>query len=119
MSINTSDRGRVLIVDDDRKILDLFVELLELEGYEIATAVDGSEAFDLAIKFHPDVVVSDVVMPQVGGLELCRHLKEDPRTAYIPVLLVSGRIPSNDAGIEGLQRAPTITSIFHSEMKNC
>jgi PAS domain S-box-containing protein len=102
MSINTSDRGRVLIVDDDRKILDLFVELLELEGYEIATAVDGSEAFDLAISFHPDVVVSDVVMPQVGGLELCRHLKEDPRTAYIPVLLVSGRIPSNDAGIEGL-----------------
>jgi DNA-binding response OmpR family regulator len=102
MSINTSDRGRVLIVDDDRKILDLFVELLELEGYEIATAVDGSEAFDLAISFHPDVVVSDVVMPQVGGIELCRHLKEDPRTAYIPVLLVSGRIPSNDAGIEGL-----------------
>src|SRR6185295_14034817 len=102
MSINTSDRGRVLIVDDDRKILDLFVELLELEGYEIATAIDGSEAFDLAISFHPDVVVSDVVMPQVGGLELCRHLKEDPRTAYIPLLLVSGRIPSNDAGIEGL-----------------
>src|SRR6185436_13618870 len=102
MSINTSDRGRVLIVDDDRKILDLFVELLELEGYEIATAVDGSEAFELAISFDPDVVVSDVVMPGVGGLELCRHLKEDPRTAYIPVLLISGRIPSDDAGIDGL-----------------
>ncbi|HEU4837277.1 MAG TPA: PAS domain S-box protein [Pyrinomonadaceae bacterium] len=102
MSINTSDRGRVLIVDDDRKILDLLVELLEIEGYEIASAVDGSEALDLAISFKPDVVVSDVVMPEVGGLELCRHLKEDPRTAYIPVLLISGRIPSNDAGIEGL-----------------
>jgi DNA-binding response OmpR family regulator len=102
MSINTSDRGRVLIVDDDRKILDLLVELLEIEGYEIATALDGLEAFDLAISFSPNVVVSDVVMPQIGGLELCRHLKEDPRTAYIPVLLISGRIPSNDAGIEGL-----------------
>ena len=102
MSITTSDRGRVLIVDDDRKILDLLVELLQLEGYEIATALDGSEAFDLAIAFDPDVVVSDVVMPVVGGLELCRHLKEDPRTAYIPVLLISGRIPSDDAGIEGL-----------------
>jgi PAS domain S-box-containing protein len=102
MSINTSNRGRVLIVDDDRKILDLLVELLEIEGYEIATAVDGSQAFELAISFGPDVVVSDVVMPQVGGLELCRLLKNDPRTAYIPVLLVSGRIPSNDAGIEGL-----------------
>src|SRR5215217_3206829 len=102
MTINTSDRGRVLIVDDDRKILDLLVELLQLEGYEISTAVDGLEAFDLAISFDPDVVVSDVVMPELGGLELCRHLKEDPRTAYIPVLLISGRRPANDAGIEGL-----------------
>jgi len=102
MSINNSERGRVLIVDDDRKILDLLVELLQIEGYEIATALDGSEAFELAISFDPDVVVSDVVMPVVGGLELCRHLKEDPRTAYIPVLLISGRIPSDDAGIEGL-----------------
>src|SRR5215211_1636864 len=102
MSINTSERGRVLIVDDDRKILDLLVELLQVESYEIATAIDGSEAFDLAISFDPDVVVSDVVMPVLGGLELCRQLKDDPRTAYIPVLLISGRIPSDDAGIEGL-----------------
>src|SRR5215217_3571615 len=102
MTINTSDRGRVLIVDDDRKILDLLVELLQLEGYEIATAIDGSEAYNLAVSFDPDVVVSDVVMPEVGGLELCRHLKEDPRTAYIPVLLVSGQLPSNESGIEGL-----------------
>src|SRR5215217_6652859 len=102
MSITTSDRRRVLIVDDDRKILDLLLELLQVEGYEIVTARDGSEAFELAISFNPDVVVSDVVMPVVGGLELCRHLKEDPRTAYIPVLLISGRITSDDAGIEGL-----------------
>jgi CheY-like chemotaxis protein len=100
MSNNTSDRGRVLIVDDDRKILDLLVELLQLEGYEIATATDGKEAVELCIGFGPDVVVSDVVMPVLGGLELCRRLKEDPRTAYIPVLLISGRIPSYDAGIE-------------------
>ena len=97
MSINTSDRGRVLIVDDDRRILDLLVELLQLEGYEVATAADGAEAIELSIGFAPDVVVSDVVMPVVGGLELCRRLKEDPRTAYIPVLLISGRIPSDDA----------------------
>jgi PAS domain S-box-containing protein len=102
MGINTSERGRVLIVDDDRKILDLLVELLQLEGYTIATAVDGLDAFGLAISFAPDVVVSDVVMPEVGGLELCRRLKNDQRTAYIPVLLISGRIPSDDAGIEGL-----------------
>ena len=102
MSISTSERGRVLIVDDDRKIRDLLVDLLKLEGYEIATAPDGSEAIDLARSFEPDVVVSDVVMPRVGGLELCRRLKDDPRTAYIPVLLISGLISFEDAGLEGL-----------------
>ena len=101
-NISTSDRGRVLIVDDDRKILDLLVELLELEGYEVSTATDGAEAIDLALSFGPDIVVSDVVMPVVGGLELCRRLKEDPRTAYVPVLLISGRIASDEADIEGL-----------------
>ncbi|HKG79370.1 MAG TPA: response regulator, partial [Pyrinomonadaceae bacterium] len=92
MSISTSDRGRVLIVDDDRKILDLLVDLLELEGYVVTTAADGAEAIDLALSFHPDIVVSDVVMPLVGGLELCRRLKEDSRTTDVPVLLISGLI---------------------------
>src|SRR5829696_3062883 len=102
MSISTSERGRVLIVDDDRKIRDLLVDLLELEGYEVSTAPDGAEAIDLALSFDPNIIVSDVVMPVVGGLELCRRLKEDPHTAYVPVLLISGLIPSDDAGIEGL-----------------
>ena len=102
MNNSTSERGRVLIVDDDQRILDLLVELLELEGYEVASAQDGAEAFDLAHSFDPDVVVSDVVMPVLGGLELCRQLKEDQRTAYIPVLLISGIRKSDDAGMEGL-----------------
>jgi PAS domain S-box-containing protein len=102
MTTSSSERGRILIVDDDRKILDLLLDLLQLEGYEVATAVDGSEAIDLALSFNPDIVVSDVVMPQVSGLELCRRLKEDPRSAYVPVLLISGLATSDDANIEGL-----------------
>src|SRR5690349_6211681 len=102
MTNSTSERGRVLIVDDDRKILDLLVDLLELEGYEITAATDGAEALELAHSCDPDVVVSDVVMPVVGGLELCRRLKDDQRTAYIPVLLISGIRKADDAGIEGL-----------------
>src|SRR5689334_19623019 len=102
MTSSTSERGRILIVDDDRKILDLLLDLLKIEGYEIATATDGAEAIDLALSFNPDIVVSDVVMPHVDGLELCRRLKEDPRTAYVPVLLISGLATSDEAGIEGL-----------------
>src|SRR5678816_2420037 len=102
MTSSSSDRGRILIVDDDRKILDLLLDLLEVEGYEVATAVDGAQAIDLALSFNPDIVVSDVIMPNVGGLELCRRLKENPRTAYVPVLLISGLATSDEAGIEGL-----------------
>jgi PAS domain S-box-containing protein len=102
MRTSTSERGRVLIVDDDRRILDLLVDLLELEGYEIETALNGAQAIELAHSFAPDLVVSDVVMPVVGGLELCRRLKEDILTVNVPVLLISGLIPANDAGIEGL-----------------
>ena len=102
MTTSSSDRGRILIVDDDRKILDLLLDLLALEGYQVATAGDGSEAIDLARSFNPDIVISDVVMPNVSGLELCRRLKEDARTAYVPVLLISGLATSDDANIEGL-----------------
>ena len=102
MRTSSSERGRVLIVDDDRRILDLLVDLLELEGYEISTALDGAQAIEQARSLRPDLIVSDVVMPVVGGLELCRRLKEDARTADIPVMLISGLIPSGDGGIEGL-----------------
>lgn len=102
MSTSSSERGRVLIVDDDRRILDLLVDLLELEGYEVAPAINGAEGVNLARSFAPDVVISDVVMPVVGGLELCRRLKQDPKTASIPVLLISGIRKADEAGMEGL-----------------
>ena len=102
MSTSTSDRGRVLIVDDDQRVLELLVDLLELEGYAIASALDGAEGADLAHSFGPDVVISDVVMPRVNGLELCRRLKQNPQTASIPVLLISGIRKADEAGIEGL-----------------
>src|SRR6185503_3709152 len=103
MSTSTSERGRVLIVDDDQRVLELLVDLLKLEGYEVATAGDGAEGCELVHSFGPDVVLSDVVMPRVNGLELCRRVKQDPRTASIPVLLISGLRKADDAGIEGLQ----------------
>ena len=102
MSTSTSDRGRVLIVDDDQNVLELLVDLLELEGYAVASASDGAEGFDLAQSFAPDVVVSDVVMPRVNGIELCRRLKQEPQTSSIPVLLISGIRKADEAGIEGL-----------------
>lgn len=98
----SSEQHRVLIVDDDRKVLDLLIELLEQEGYQVIEATDGGRALELALSSDPDVVISDVVMPVLGGVELCRRLKQDVRTASIPVLLISGICQSAEDNITGL-----------------
>ena len=102
MNTTSSDRGRVLIVDDNQTVLDLLVDLLTEEGYRVSAATDGSQGLSLAVSFLPDVVLSDVVMPGLDGLELCRRLKDDLRTTNIPILLMSGLRRSDDDGIVGL-----------------
>ena len=96
------EKSRVLIVNDDQKVLALLSELLEYEGYEIACASNGGSALEVAKTFVPDVVISDVVMPVLNGIELCRRLKADPQTAPIPVLLISGQRNEPDDTVEGL-----------------
>src|SRR5882762_6569997 len=102
MRTASADRRNVLIVDDDQKVLDLLIELLEQEGYLVVSATDGRRALDAMRSFEPDIVISDVVMPVMDGIELCRWLKQDPRTVDVPVLLISGIRRSDDDSLEGL-----------------
>ena len=101
MRIETTERRRVLVVDNDETMLDLLVELLQ-DQYDVASASDGHGALTLISSFEPDVVVSDVVMPAMSGIELCRQLKQDARTTRIPVLLISGNRKSDEDSLEGL-----------------
>src|SRR5687767_249153 len=94
--------SRVLIVDDNQKVLDMLVELLALEGYEVRSAENGASALDILTSWEPDLVVSDVVMPLLDGIELCRRIKQTTRTATIPVLLMSGSRQTSDDSMEGL-----------------
>src|SRR6185295_15506371 len=98
----SSEKCRVLIVDDDQKVCALLSELIEHEGYEVLSADDGSGAVELIHSFDPDVVISDVVMPIVDGIELCRQIKHDSRTSDIPVLLISGQRNALEDSLEGL-----------------
>ncbi|HKR00676.1 MAG TPA: PAS domain S-box protein [Pyrinomonadaceae bacterium] len=82
-------RPTVLAVNDEPKVLELLTVLLEHEGYRVLTADSGLRALELAPTLEPDIVISDVVMPGMDGLEFCRRLKQDPRTAGVPVLLAS------------------------------
>src|ERR1044072_5332310 len=98
----SSEKCRVLIVDDDQKICALLSELIEHEGYEVLSADDGSGALELIHAVDPDVVISDVVMPIVDGIELCKRIKHDSRTSDIPVLLISGERNALEDSLEGL-----------------
>lgn len=87
---------RALIVDDDPMIVKLQSMILTRAGYEIDSAANGQEGIDRAAATAPDVVLLDVMMPDIDGLEVTRRLKADPRTAAIPVVLVSARTESED-----------------------
>jgi DNA-binding response OmpR family regulator len=102
MTRDYSEQRRVLIADDDLKVLDLLVELLEAEGYEVSSATDGRSALEKISTFAPDLVISDVVMPVLDGIELCRALKRDAKYSGVPVLLISGIRKSDDDNLEGL-----------------
>jgi CheY-like chemotaxis protein len=94
---------RVLVVDDDRVIQQLLEVNLELEGYDVvATAADGREALEKIGKLKPDLVILDIMMPKMDGLEVCRRLRADPELADIPVILLSARAQDMDIR-EGLE----------------
>lgn len=93
----------VLIVNDDQMQLDLLHDLLEPEGHKIFLAQDGQRALDLTRALQVEIVISDVVMPGMDGMELCRRLKKNPHTATIPVLLVSGIRKEEAALLEGFE----------------
>ncbi|MEV8308004.1 response regulator [Streptomyces flavidovirens] len=81
--------GRVLVVDDNKVIRQLIRVNLELEGFEVVTAADGVEALDIVHRVCPEVVTLDVVMPRLDGLRTAARLREDPRTAHLPVAIIS------------------------------
>lgn len=88
--------GRVLVVDDDDVIRQLITVNLELEGFEVVTAVDGQDALDKVKDAHPQVVTLDVMMPRVDGWEAAARLRADPATAHVKVVLLSARAQETD-----------------------
>src|SRR6266478_3187541 len=91
----------VLIVNDDRVALDLLKDLLEPEGYKVLEALGPQRALEITAAIRTDIIICDVVMPEMNGMELCRRLKKDPLTANTPVLLVSAVLKEEAAMLEG------------------
>ncbi|UVT14060.1 SpoIIE family protein phosphatase [Streptomyces thermocarboxydus] len=94
--------ARVLVADDNADMREYLTRILTAGGYEVTAVTDGVEALDAARRRTPDLVVSDVMMPRLDGLELVSRLRGDSRTASVPVLLLSARA-GQEASIEGLR----------------
>ena len=87
---------RVLVVDDDPVILELLRVNFEIEGFEVASAADGREGLERVRDHAPDIVVSDIMMPRVDGLQLLTELRKDPATAQVPVILLTAKAQNAD-----------------------
>ena len=86
----------VLVVDDDPVIQRLLRVNFEMEGYDVIIAGDGVEGLERARADHPDIIVLDIMMPRMSGLDVTRALKADPDTAGIPVMLLSAKAQETD-----------------------
>ena len=102
-SQNGREDDSVLIVNDIPDQLQLMNNLLRKAGYSVLTAESGQEGLELAKQNHPDLVISDVSMPQMNGLEFCRLIRQDDALRWVPILLVSAQRKDTESVVAGLQ----------------
>ena len=98
-------RFKILVTDDDPDILELNSTILRGAGYEVYEARTGEECLDMVKRHHPDLVILDVVLPDMTGIEVCKKIKTDPELMGPFVILLSGIQVSPDNQVEGLSIA--------------
>lgn len=91
---------RILVVDDDPRLLHIIAMYLGIEGYDVKTASNGEEGLREVASHRPDLIILDIMMPGMDGVEACRRIRLDPETAHIPVLMFSAL-----SGDEDVERA--------------
>ncbi|MFN4270409.1 MAG: response regulator transcription factor [Thermosynechococcus sp.] len=82
-------KPRILIIDDDPAIADVLAINLQMAGYEVTKSLDGMQGQALAVQLSPDLILLDLMLPQVDGFTICQRLRRDPRTQDIPILMLT------------------------------
>lgn len=114
--VATDKQYNILVVDDNGPLRGYFLDLLS-SSYNVATAADGLSGYERAIADQPDLVISDVMMPGMNGLELCSRLKNNPDTSHIPVILISARdLPVHKMEGFSILADDYITKPFHADV---
>lgn len=89
-------KSKVLVVDDEPEAVELVEFNLKAAGYEVATASDGAEALNKARRIQPNLVILDVMMPEIDGMEVCKLLRRDPATSTIPIIMLTAKASEVD-----------------------
>src|SRR5215470_4021235 len=90
------DPPRILIVDDIETNRDILAKRLATQGYDLCQATDGQEALDVAKTLLPDLILLDVMMPKLNGIEVCRRLKSDAALPFMSIILVTAKADTKD-----------------------
>lgn len=93
---------KILIVDDEPKVIEVISYHLERDGYQVISASDGEQALGCIASDAPDLIITDVMMPKIDGIQLCRRVKEDVGTHFIPVIMVTAR-GSRQTRLQGIE----------------
>ncbi|OJF12043.1 response regulator [Couchioplanes caeruleus] len=102
----------IVVAEDHEDILLVLRRALERAGHEVVAATDGAEALEAVRRHKPDVVITDVDMPRMSGLELCRAIRADPGLEHIPVVLASGSLLPGDARAGEVGASATLLKPF-------
>ena len=110
-------KSKILVVDDEPDAVELIEFNLKANGYEVATAADGEEALQKARAILPNLIILDLMLPEVDGMEVCKILRRDQRTSGIPIIMLTAKAAEIDR-VLGLNWVPTTTSPSRSARVN-
>jgi two-component system, OmpR family, alkaline phosphatase synthesis response regulator PhoP len=89
-------KAKVLVVDDEKDLIELVRYNLEKEGFQVTSALDGETGFAIAVQSMPDIVLIDLMLPGIDGLEVCSRLRKSERTARIPIIMLTAKSGESD-----------------------
>ena len=119
-------REQILVVEDNEKNMKLFRDVLQARGYDIVEATTGGQAVELAIEHGPDLVLMDIQLPDIDGIEALGRLRANERTASIPVLALTAQAMEGDrerflaAGFDGYVSKPVnIVELVRTVQQHC
>jgi CheY-like chemotaxis protein len=122
-NVTATQTRSILVVDDELDTAEMLVDMMRLSGYQAFKSSGGRQAIQMVSRQHPDVVLLDLMMPDVSGLDVLHYMRRDPRLQKIPVIILSARcMPADiqsglDAGADLFLTKPVSCEDLHSAVE--